>query len=556
MSYTRPPGNHTPSTTSSSYFTANDHLSNYSLSSTSSPFYSSTTLGHGPPPPSTSPFFHPATHSSPEISFKSLDSIAARPYPPIERRTLRDVSSSGDMIVNSPRSEDTAGWGGVDATGAGAGAGVGGSSSATRGRSTPTTNAAGAIGDGRKVSGAIGGERKAVGSGDEQQLGLTGLGALFDGRSALGFGNAFANTGALSPGGGAAEDGASTPSKSRPSSFILDVLPSRTGDRNGAVTSSSASLSIDTASSTATTATTSARSGTSPGTSPLPSPSLTVDPRPTSILPDSTLLHHSPTSNSAPLPPDSLTTRMNSLESTVADLSTLLSSEVRSLREEVGVLRGLVLQGAAGSTGAGRANPMVRQQSHDEGGGGGTDSPLLTLRSPSPPRSSAIASALPLSTSAPNPASPMLGNGNGSGNGNSGGGRPQWPPQAYPNAANGAPEEMDKDEQIRLLTAQVNALSSSVAQFNVGGGGGVGGQFQRGGSAMGLGMSIGGGTPKSSMMRPSLSAGGIGGLGGGAGGIALSRTGSLGGVGGAFRRGGSGEVSRLALLFPPLAAEH
>ncbi|ORY46304.1 hypothetical protein BCR35DRAFT_311026 [Leucosporidium creatinivorum] len=646
----RPPtASSNSSTRDSSYFTANDHLSSYSNSfqpttnnnNDQQQYHSSPSLGHGPPPPQQQPFFnnHNPTRS-PDLSFKQLDS--ARPYPLIERRSFREVSSSGDILL--PRGgEEQLSLSQSSSAGAWADATAGGGSS-SRGRNTPTIggggSSVGAIGDGRKVSGVIGGEmKKAQQQQQQQQQGdgegqsLTGLGALFDGRSALGWG-------ALSPSINPLGEEGSTPGTSRPSSFILDVLPARTDQARdraaGGGGSATGSLSLDTRA--------------SPSTTRRPPPLRLQLRRQDKTISDSSLFH-SPTSTSAPLPPTSttpiaqnnpltidnnnngsttrsssparldsvlssqsqpsstalenLTNRVNSLESSVTDLSSLLSTEVRSLRDEVGVLRGLVLKAAGGAfpglngvVGGGPQSQfqrfqqqqqqhhhpiaLARQQSHE-----GTitlDSPLLTLRSPSPPLPTA------LSTSAPSASSVLI----------AANGRPTFPSSSSALGGAGAGlfgggggGEDDKDEQIRLLTAQVANLSSSVAHLSANANASQGGgmtptqlqhlqqqQQQQRQFSLPNPTGTSGGAPGSTHASPALSSlvdgwkrdlpssspggggGGTGlgmsGVGGGPGGgggikspmmrpvssVGLSRTGSLGGVGGAFGRQqrGSGET--------------
>lgn len=177
-------------------------------------------------------------------------------------------------------------------------------------------------------------------------------------------------------------------------------------------------------------------------------------------------------------PVEALASRVSSLEATVSGLSALIQTEVRSLQEEVGVLRGLVLQSTtATSAGPSPSFPQSYFQPHAPGQPSRdatsmrerererdlAGSPLLVLRSPSPPFASA--------------GFPPAGQGHYSA-------RSAYPQQQQPtflgpaSAASGgldhrAAEERsrqlaisnDKDEQIRTLTAQLSSISASVAHL-------------------------------------------------------------------------------------------
>ena len=92
---------------------------------------------------------------------------------------------------------------------------------------------------------------------------------------------------------------------------------------------------------------------------------------------------------------ESLSIKVNSLESTVSDLSNLLAIEFKGLREEVNFLRTLVYQQHQQQQQQHQRRPAFEhRQSHERE----TASPLLTLRSPSPHHPSpAFPQPIPLS---------------------------------------------------------------------------------------------------------------------------------------------------------------
>ncbi|BGP02270.1 Translation initiation factor [Rhodotorula toruloides ATCC 204091] len=373
-------------------------------------------------------------------SFGAVSS--ARPYPSLEQRSFRDSSLAGDVVV--PRDERQNSLG-----------------ASMRG------GQAGAIGEGRKSSvGAIGDGRKTTPSSTpaverrEEEL-LLGLpSGIFDANGSL-----------AAPGssnGAASEQG----QKSRPSSFILDVLP-QTRERSGPPTPS---LSLDSVSQ--------------------PPPTAGVDfhtlPSPHSLAP-STYLNQTAASSTASLslsssgnnlftnssrtsspgPLDnsglsveSLATKVNTLEGTVSGLSNLIATEFRSLREEVGLLRSLVFQqqqNQPSSAAMGARGSVDRP---------GAESPVLTLRSPSPHPPPAFAQPIPLSrasftgsnasllaqpATSPGAISPRSAAG-----GFFGADLERQPSQS--NETSTVADQL-KDKQIKLLTAQVNSLSTTVSHL-------------------------------------------------------------------------------------------
>ncbi|BGP24926.1 translation initiation factor [Rhodotorula toruloides] len=372
-------------------------------------------------------------------SFGAVSS--ARPYPSLEQRSFRDASLTGDVVVQRDERQNSL-------------------SASMRG------GQAGAIGEGRKSSvGAIGDGRKttplstpAVERREEEVLlGLPS--GIFDTNGSL-----------AAPGssnGAASEQG----QKSRPSSFILDVLP-QTRERSGPPTPS---LSLDSVSQ--------------------PPPSIGVDfhtlPSPHSLAPSTYLsqtaasstaslslsssgnnLYTNSSRTSSPGPLDnnglsveSLAAKVNTLEGTVSGLSHLIATEFRSLREEVGLLRSLVFQQQQNQP---SSATMGSRGSADRPG---AESPVLTLRSPSPHPPPAFGQPIPLSR-------PSF-------NGSSGSllAQPATSPGAIsPQSAAGGffgadlerqPSQSNestvadqlKDEQIKLLTAQVNSLSTTVSHL-------------------------------------------------------------------------------------------
>lgn len=340
----------------------------------------------------------------------------------------------------------------------------------------------GTIGQGRKLSSSTGGGVGTIGEGRrtappaterrEDEASFLGLSTSYfnpDGSFAAPFQQ---NSGG---GGGGFEHGAT---KSRPSSFILDVLPQTRERGAGSSGPPTPSLSLDSASQPP------AMSATASETFPLPSPHslapssylTTASQSPFGSLPQSPgghLFASSSSRTSSPGPIDStpgpsnghstveaLASKVQTLESNVTTLSNVLATEFRSLREELGVLRGLVQQQQ-------QAGAHANNGSSDQTERG--SSPVLTLRSPSP---HSAAGRLPQNLSL-----------NRSFNGSMSSLHVQ--PATSPGAISpgssvasgffasqqqqqeGREELADssnlKDEQIKLLTAQVNSLTTTVS---------------------------------------------------------------------------------------------
>ncbi|GJN90744.1 hypothetical protein Rhopal_003758-T1 [Rhodotorula paludigena] len=386
----------------------------------------------------------------------------ARPYPPVEHRSFRDASHAGDVVVERQNSLSVA-------------------SALGLGR-RPSASSIGTIGEGRRVtpSSTPVSERRE----EEVLLGLPS--GIFDAHGALA---------AHSSG----TDDARTPSdtggaKSRPSSFILDVLP-QTRERSGPPTPS---LSLDSVSQPP--------SANGLDLHPLPSPH--------SLAPSTYLNASGSTSNtSLPLSPvvgtpgypnvsrtaspapldgsgpapgsaayDALASKVNTLEGTVSGLSSVLANEFRSLREEVGLLRSLVLQQQQQQQQA-SVGPSSIAMAHR----GSVDrlepdaSPLLTLRSPSPGHGTTPTFPSALSRPPLHPASSSLMGQPASslhastpGLGGSFFGLAHQQQQQQQGSHSSEPERLRsasdesaslKDEQIKLLTAQVSSLSTTVSQL-------------------------------------------------------------------------------------------
>ncbi|GAA5975479.1 hypothetical protein JCM11641_004280 [Rhodosporidiobolus odoratus] len=423
-------GSRTPLSSHSAYFTANDNMSLGASAFSAAPNVSF----------SCSPEDHFAAPGGPsDTSFGTVGT--ARPYPAVETRSFRDSSFAGDVVVNRDELASSQGAA-AGAIGQGRNASMGG---------------IGAVGDGRRFTPSPGPRE------EERALGIpTGI---FDGHGQL-----------AAPSG---EEGRapSEGTRSRPSSFILDVLPQ--ANQRGSAGPSTPSLSLD--------------SVPPPPSSvgefqPLPSPhSLAPLAAPSFLNPSgsssSTSLPLSPGGNvfpgsrtSSPGPLDSngsypsvesLSVKVNTLETTVSDLSTLLASEFRNLREEVGLLRSLVLQQQQTSTAGAVRQAFERVQERE------TDSPVLTLRSPSPRHSAAFppTQPIPLSRSTFNGstgsllAQPATSPAPVSSPGTGGFFGPQQGADDRLRSASDESASSLKDEQIKLLTAQVSSLSTTVSQL-------------------------------------------------------------------------------------------
>lgn len=457
-------------------------------SPTSSPVDFRTTFSGGVHSPALSPgtggLGGPGGGQSHNPSFGILDN--ARPYPLVERRSFRDASSTGDVVVS--RQELLANGNNLGSAGAGA------------------------IGEQRRQGsvgpGAIGEARRAVTPSQTQEEAALNLppGVL----------DSLAAPSNDSEGGG----GGQQQVKSRPSSFILDVLPqSRERGFAGGAGSITPSLSLDSVSQPPSTSSTSDVPFLhSPNNlAPVPHHASAFFQNPNSASSTTSLVSNnggggglnvfSNSRSSSPGPLDlanpsnasssydSLAHKVNNLESTVSDLSTLLATEFRGLREEVGFLRSLVYQQQQQQS---QHRPSFdHRQSNDRE----TDSPLLTLRSPSPHHSSAFPQPIPLSRG------PSYHGGSNHSNSTLLASTSPQPPPLSPHSApmnffqpplppataqerfrNNSIDEK-KDEQIKLLTQQVNSLTSTVSNLLSSNSNGLhGGSAGVGGGPMSVGM--------------------------------------------------------------------
>ncbi|GAA6001480.1 hypothetical protein JCM10207_006688 [Rhodosporidiobolus poonsookiae] len=440
----------------SAYYTAQDTFS--SAQSTYSPAHSAISASpedhFRPGPPSGGP------------SNTSFGTVASsRPYPLVERRSFRDASVAADVMVTRDELAQSFGSnGGAGAIGEGR---------------KPSTGSVGAIGDGRRVTPSpTPGLRR-----EEDALGIPA--GIFDAHGAL-----------TSP----ARDDSRAPSenggRSRPSSFILDVLP-QTRERDSAGPSTP-SLSLESTSQPPSTSSADFQQ-------PLPSPHSLAPIAPPAFLsqgpssnasatslplsPGGGVLSASRTSSPGPLDSshssvpsvESLATKVNALESTVSDLSSLLATEFRSLREEVGLLRSLVIQQQQQSSSAGAARQAFERAAERE-----TDSPVLTLRSPSPKHAAAFPQPIPLGrqnfpngsatsllgqpATSPAPISPHSAPGSSAGGFFGLAQQQQQQGQDTERLRSTSDESASassslKDEQIKLLTAQVTSLTTTVSHL-------------------------------------------------------------------------------------------
>ncbi|KAK4702923.1 hypothetical protein P7C70_g3297, partial [Phenoliferia sp. Uapishka_3] len=422
--FSRAPGSAAPPSNSSSstYYTAQEAIgSQRSVSSLSA-------LGFASDPQESFNVFNsrsPNLGGSYDVqpTVRSVDT--SRPYPLVERRSFRDVSSAGDMVVD-----------GHD--------GGSGSGATSRGRNTPTRGI-GAIGDGRKASP----EKPAT----EEQA----HGGVFDGRGALSVSTRNSGSGSF---------GSNPPSASptRPSSFILDLLPTRVPSQPLPGPSPEKTPSREDSDS-GTSSSNGAVNGVFASSTLFHSPTSTTGPGLT--LTSSTSRASSPVMDESHpgtrAEGDDFSKRFVAIESTVADLSTVVHTELRTLREEMGYLRGLILQ--SGVLTGGPQLPAIGGLSVDRDG---TDSPLLTLRSPSPHRSPAFPSR-----SLQHPHSPSYLHLSSQSTA-----QPNGPPSPAFSAPGGlfqdraqeerARSDANKDEQIRALQAQVVSLSSQAQQIGSG----------------------------------------------------------------------------------------
>ncbi|GAA5901037.1 uncharacterized protein JCM6883_004729 [Sporobolomyces salmoneus] len=446
------PSSFFPSSSSSSLDPFSSNTSTSAISPSSSPVEFRTTFSGG----AHSPALSPGTGGQP--SYGILDNT--RPYPLVERRSFRDASSAGDVVVS--REELFANGNNLGSSGAGA---VGE-------QRRQSSMGPGAIGDARRsLTPSPSVERS------QEELALNLPAGILDSLAAPSSANSDAG------GGG----GPQNQVKSRPSSFILDVLPQSRERTSGANTPS---LSLDSVSQAPSTSSTSdvpflhspnnlapiphqssqffQNPNSASSTTSLVSTSggggLNVFSNSRSSSPGPLEMYNNNGSSSSGVPHsssfESLSTKVNNLESNVSDLSSLLATEFKGLREEVSFLRSLVYQQQ-------QQQPSTRpsfdhRQSHERE----TDSPLLTLRSPSPHHSPAFPQPIPLSR----------GNsfqGSGSNHSNStllASTSPLSPHSApinffQPPHGNVAQPDDLKDKQIELLTQQVNSLTSTVSNL-------------------------------------------------------------------------------------------
>lgn len=540
--------------------------SNQSLvSPSSSPVDFRTTFSGGAHSPALSPGTERSPIVQPQTTFGVLDN--ARPYPLVERRSFRDASSTGDVVVS--REELLANGNNLGSSGAGA------------------------IGEQRRQSsvgppGAIGQPRRTLTPSPsrdptQEELALNLPAGILDSH--------------FDPTGGPLNN-SNNQVKSRPSSFILDVLPQSRERASGATTPSLSLESVSQApsnsstseisflhspnnlaphhasaffqnpnSASSTTSLTSLGGGGGGGLNVF-SNSRSSSPGPLDI---SSNHHHHNGSNF-----DSLSTKVYNLESTVSDLSTLLATEFKGLREEVNLLRSIVYQQH-------QSSHQIRRPPFDHRSSSQldreTDSPLLTLRSPSPHHSPAFPQPIPLSRG---PSYHGSTNGGGSNHSNStllAGSNSPNPPPLSPHSAPmnyfqppppppplGSQDRFNepssqhqgnaKDEQIKLLTQQVNSLTSTVSNLLSSSGHGLYGSNTGGGGTgnpvrqAGKGGGTGGGGPMSvgmSSRQMSLPVSMIGTGGGGGGssvgsGLGVTTPGGslVGGIGNGKPPGGGG----------------
>lgn len=417
FSFARPPGqSRDSSNTTTAYWTTQESLGQRSLSALG---FSTDIQDDFFTPVSP----NPALEFDPPPNVRSVDT--GRPYPPVERRSFRDISVTGDMVGTTLD---------INSTSPGTASGA-----TSRGRNTPTV---GAIGDGRKPTP----------SPEKARTDEPVLGGVYDARGALSaIDNVPISRGSPSP----ARAPLSAP-PSRPTSFILPSrAPSQLSttttegeqhrDEHGELIGGGIANSALFHSPTSTNG---------PGLPHTSSASRTSSP----VAIES--------SASAGGQTEYLTNRVAALESTVTDLSSVVHSELRSLREEVGVLRGLVLQSSS-FTGGPQVPSLIPMAERE------TDSPLLTLRSPSPHHSPAFPyrpmqhqhSLAYLNLPAQPTTAPLTGHSGGA------------PPSPVHSAPGGLYQDRtqderartssheSKDDQIRALEAQVSALTSSVSHL-------------------------------------------------------------------------------------------
>ncbi|GAA5887081.1 hypothetical protein JCM16303_007127 [Sporobolomyces ruberrimus] len=543
--------------------------SNQSLvSPSSSPVDFRTTFSGGAHSPALSPGTGRSPIVQPQTNFGVLDN--ARPYPLVERRSFRDASSTGDVVVS--REELLANGNNLGSSGAGA------------------------IGEQRRQSsvgppGAIGQPRRTLTPSPsrdptQEELALNLPAGILDSH--------------FEPTGGPLIN-SNNQVKSRPSSFILDVLPQSRERASGATTPSLSLESVSQAPSNSSTSeisflhspnnlaphhasaffqnpnsassTTSLTSlGGGGGGLNVFSNSRSSSPGPLDI---SSNHHHNNGSNY-----DSLSTKIYNLESTVSDLSTLLATEFKGLREEVNLLRSIVYQQHQQ-----QSNHQIQRPPFDHRSSSQldreTDSPLLTLRSPSPHHSPAFPQPIPLSRGPSYHGSTIGGGSNHSNSTLLAGSNSPNPPPLSPHSApmnyfqppppppplgsqdrflesttNSQQQQGNaKDEQIKLLTQQVNSLTSTVSNllsssghglYGSNGVGGTGNPVRQAGKGGGTGgggpMSVGMSSRQMSLPVSMIGTGGGGGSSSVGSGLGVTTPGGslVGGIGNGKPPGGGG----------------
>ncbi|SCV72108.1 BQ2448_4802 [Microbotryum intermedium] len=366
------------------------------------------------------------------------------------------------------------------------------------GRSTPVVSAVNHSGGLSSSVGAIGDRRRLV-SGNtatpEKRMedAINGLAGVFDINRSSGATSPLQGLGtvgrALTPSPsdgdtslslrpGSSSGAVGSAPKSRPSSFILGVLPSRTDDRHRSASERSSSsplaspahekLSFDLDFS---------NSSIVLSSSPPTSSTSLIAPGGAEATPRAPTPVRSPSPGVRRRPlfggggegqQQTVEARVHSLEATVYDLASFVHGEMRSMRDEINSLRNIVQQLAnlAGSGG----NPGLYMNSLARYGGTGQhlglsrtkdlfESPLLTVRSPSPPLQPAPGSRPGLVRSASGSVLEGLGGGFASGSSS---------PALSSSGRFGSSDQdgmADKDEQIAALSQQVSALASSVAHL-------------------------------------------------------------------------------------------
>lgn len=415
-----PPFN--PSPTNNSYYNL-PPPSSFNNNSTTN--YLSSNIPYSRTPSPTTPSFidHP---------FPTLRSVSSsQPYPKLQRRSFRDVSSSGDFVITPAASPNL-------------------NSNLSRGGIAPPASV-GTIGDGRRPSPSPEKEEDHA-----RPTRSTSSSIVWDDNIS-------------------AANSSSNSTPTRPSSFIGTLFPGPNhqpqslSERPPVPQLSKDFLAGYSGASDCSSELQSATVGSDSQSVLVHSPSALAEPLPP---PPPSTLKMTSSSSTLPTADASLDTsqRITNLESSVANLTSLVNSELRQLKEQVSILRGLIVASPSRPTTA-----TLDTSSKPSTLPHATDSPLLTLRSPSPSQSNAPFPHrkvqhqhslsylnLPNSTSSSTSTTVVPGG-------------PPSPALSAPGGLYGdqTPEEADftpssssdKDEQLRALTAQVNSLASSLAHL-------------------------------------------------------------------------------------------